>query len=511
MNSPNSSNDDPTIWTPRPSSQLESFALALSLIVIATAIGFVWSETIGSRNLSLLFLGGVLFAGSWLGMRPALFAALLAFVSYNFFIVEPRFTIHVAPADVLALITFLIVAMLVGGLAGRLSDRARAARKGLRNLTSLLAASRDLSSALDRMQAAARLVEHLRSGGCEAAVWLDEAGALKLVAMSANDLSLLEGFENLQERVCDPGWVDSTGETRWLLRLCSGGRVLGAAAIWPQAGGSNELPDRQWLEALLELGVVAIDRARLAEEIADAHVVAEKEGLRTALLSSLSHDLRTPISTILASASSLQEHDATFDESTRMDLLGTIQDDAERLNRYVSNLLEMTRLESGALVVRRALIDPAEAMASALSRLERILTRHHVSREFDTRGTHIDVDPVLLEQALINVVENAVVHAPAGSTIATRTNCIRGRVTLDVEDQGSGIPPGDIERVFERFFRGRSDRRRAAVGVGLGLSVTRGLVEAFGGTVHAESPVHDGRGTRVVIRLPAHPALQADE
>jgi two-component system sensor histidine kinase KdpD len=511
MNPASTSPEMSSAWVRERPSRLESYVLALALIVVATGIGFVWSEMIGARNLSLLFLGGVLFTGVWLGMRPALFAALLAFISYNFFIVEPRFTIHVAPADVLALAAFLVVAMLVGGLAGRLSDRALAARDSLRNVTSLFAASRDLSSALNRVQVAERLVAHLRSGGCDAGVWLEHSGKLQLAAMSSDDVSLLKGLDDLGDRVGSPAWADEVGDSRWLLRWQSGRHVLGVVAIWSGPGASGVLPDRQWLEALLELGVVAIDRARLAEEIAEAHVVAEKEGLRTALLSSLSHDLRTPISTILASASSLQEHDGTFDAATRMDLLSTIQDDAERLNRYVSNLLEMTRLESGALVVRRALIDPDEAMASALGRLERMLPRHRVSRQFSANGNRIDVDPVLLEQALVNVVENAIVHAPATSTITARTKTESGSVLLEVEDRGTGIPAGDIERVFERFFRGRSDRRSPAAGVGLGLSVTRGLVEAFGGTVYAVSPAADGRGACIVIRLPACPALETAE
>jgi two-component system sensor histidine kinase KdpD len=304
--------------------------------------------------------------------------------------------------------------------------------------------------------------------------------------------------------------VDEIGGMRQRLRLQTADRVLGGLVILPTPDEQAPRPDQHWIRTLLELGAVAIDRARLMTEIADTRIVAEKEGLRTALLSSLSHDLRTPIATILASATSLQEHDESFDRATRLDLLRTIQDQSERLNRYVLNLLEMTRLESGALQLNCALIDPGEAMASSLKHLEHQLSAHRLVRAFNAAGRRIYVDPVLIEQALINVIENAIGHAPPGSAIRVKIRPSDEQIVLSVEDEGLGIPPGEIDRVFDKFFSGRSDRRRAA-GVGLGLSVTRGLIESFGGSVQAVSPIANERGTRIDIRLPAHPALETTE
>jgi len=191
-------------------------------------------------------------------------------------------------------------------------------------------------------------------------------------------------------------------------------------------------------------------------------------------------------------------------------MLETIQDESERLNRYVANLLEMTRLESGVLQVRSVLIDPGEALASALERVAPRLKGRGVSRAFHTAGERIFVDPVLIEQALVNILENAISHTPSGSTIRVSAVREHTNIVLAVEDEGPGIPQADLARVFDKFFRGRSDRRTGA-GVGLGLSVSRGLVESFGGDVRALSPAISGRGTRMEVRLPVHPAMEAVE
>jgi two-component system sensor histidine kinase KdpD len=284
----------------------------------------------------------------------------------------------------------------------------------------------------------------------------------------------------------------------------------GLVAIWV-AEGEAAAPDADdWLEALLQLGAIALDRAGLAEDISKARLVAEREGLRTALLSSLSHDLRTPIATILAAASGLAEYDTRFEAVTRRELIDTIQAQAERLNRYVANLLDMTRLESGVLDLKRVLMDPVEAMSSALEHMHRRLTGRRIERIFTATGTMIAVDPVLIEQALVNVIENAAELSPPDSIIQVCVSVENGEAVLAVTDQGAGVVSEEIPRIFDKFFRGQADRRKDG-GVGLGLAVTKGVVEAFEGRIGVESPVADGRGARFTIRLPAHRAMEAEE
>jgi two-component system, OmpR family, sensor histidine kinase KdpD len=486
----------------------QGYAVAVVAITVATFVGFLWRNLPDPRNLSLVFFAAILSTGVWGGLRPALAAAFLAFFSYNFFLIEPRFGFKLTPADILAFATFLGGGLLVGGLSGRLSDRARDATSRLRELTALFEASRDLSCALKPGDAAEHIVRHLEQNGCHAIVFLRQDEKLSIAASSKGlgDDARQAGAD-MTEFLRSSLSGDFKPE-RWLLRLETGERTLGGAAIWPRPV-RNIGPGRQWVSVLLELGAVAIDRARLVAEVADAAIVAEKEGLRTALLSSLSHDLRTPIATILASASALQDHGDDFDAQTRHDILETIQDESERLNRYVANLLEMTRLESGALRVRSVLISPNEAMASALERVCSRLKGRRVLRAFSADSQRILVDPVLIEQALVNVLENAVSHSPPGSTVLVSTEREGDRFVMAVEDDGPGIPPSDLDRVFDKFFQGRSDRRRGA-GVGLGLSVSRGLIEAFGGEVRAATPT-SGRGARIEFRLPAHPAMEPVE
>jgi len=264
------------------------------------------------------------------------------------------------------------------------------------------------------------------------------------------------------------------------------------------------------LEALLQLGAIAFDRTTLAEDVSEARLIADREGLRTALLSSLSHDLRTPIATILASASSLLEHDSRFDGTTRRELLDTIQEQAERLNRYVANLLDMTRLETGVLTLKRALMEPVEAMISALEHTRRRLVGRRIERVFTASNVMISVDPVLIEQALVNILENAAEFSPPDSIVRVGVARDNGEVMLTVADQGPGVSAEERPQIFDKFFRGGANRRREG-GVGLGLAVAKGIVEAFGGQIGVESPAWDGRGARFIIRLPAQQAMEPKE
>lgn len=498
--------DDAKSWIAHSEVRRRDFVYAALAIIVATLAAYVWVMLWGLGNLTLIFFGAVLFTGFRFGMWPALFSGFLAFLSYNFFFEEPRFEFTITLDDVLALFSFLVGGLLVGGLTGRLADRARELNRALGNVSSLFDASRDLSMAIDPPDAVVRVLSHIQASGARAAIWLVQGGRPQLVATSENASAI--DVEAVAKDAVLTAASDAVTPQRAVLRLHAGTVDLGVAVVWVDA--QQAMPDIRWLRALLELAAVAIDRARLIGEIAETQIVMEKEGLRTALLSSLSHDLRTPIATILASTTSLQEYGSKFDEQTRGDLLSTIQDESERLNRYVANLLAMTRLESGAIDVGRALIDPGEAMATALRHTKRRWSGQRVVREFAADGKRIDVNAVLLEQALMNIIENAADHSPENSTIYARVQARGDRILMEIEDEGAGIAPENLVQVFEKFFRGGGDRRRGS-GVGLGLSVARGLIEAFGGVVRAVSPARDGKGTCIEIELPAHQALETVE
>jgi two-component system sensor histidine kinase KdpD len=405
-----------------------------------------------------------------------------------------------APADILALASFFAAAVLVGAMAGQLSDRARTATDQLRRLTALLAASRDLSAATTAPDVARCLVRKLKSGGnIEATIWSVDNGERSVLAATEGAAA-----------TADLKFPALAGRTATLRPLRTVRGDVGLAAIWIDGSKAATPAASDWLEALLQLGAIALDRARLAEDISEARLVADREGLRTTLLSSLSHDLRTPIATILASTSSLVEYDVKFDRATRREFVDTIQEQAERLNRYVANLLDMTRLESGVLDLKRVLVDPVEAMTSALEHMRRRLAGRRVERAFSASGTMISVDPVLIEQALVNILENAVELSPPDSVIRASVAVESGEAVLTIADQGPGISSEELSRIFDKFFRGRADRRRDG-GVGLGLAVAKGVVEAFGGRIGVESPADEGGGSRFTIRLPAHRAMETEE
>jgi two-component system sensor histidine kinase KdpD len=264
------------------------------------------------------------------------------------------------------------------------------------------------------------------------------------------------------------------------------------------------LDEQRLVAAMLDQGAVALERAELAAATVENEALRRSDKLRAALLNSISHDLRTPLSTVMGSATTLIDYDTTLKPEVRADLLISIREEADRLNRYVGDLLDMTRLEGGALKTRSEWTDVRDVLTAATHRVERRLGARTLLRDFPAELTSVQADPSLLEQALVNILENAVEYSPDGLPIEAAVYEDRGNVVISIEDEGPGIPKAEIERIFEKFRRleepsdrGRKDRK----GAGLGLSIAKGFVEAMGGRIAAASPIHGGRGTRVLISL----------
>jgi two-component system sensor histidine kinase KdpD len=264
------------------------------------------------------------------------------------------------------------------------------------------------------------------------------------------------------------------------------------------------MDEERLLGALLDQGAVALERAELAAATVENEALRRSDKLRAALLNSISHDLRTPLSTVMGSATTLIDYDATLKPEVRADLLISIREEAERLNRYVGDLLDMTRLEGGALKTRAEWTDVRDVLAGAIKRVERRLGARPLTRDFPPELSAVQLDPGLLEQAIVNILENAIAYSPDGLPIEVAVYEDRANVVISIEDEGPGIPKADIERIFEKFRRLEepSDRNRGdRKGAGLGLSIARGFIEAMGGRIAAASPIHGGRGTRMLISL----------
>ncbi len=299
------------------------------------------------------------------------------------------------------------------------------------------------------------------------------------------------------------GDAAATRSREWRRREVQADGIEFGQLAWRPTGASPEamVEDERLIDVLIDLGAAAIRRAQLTAAQSEVQAFAKTEQLRTALLSSISHDLRTPLSAILVSASSLHDYGDRFEPKVRTDLALTIREESRRLNRYVENLLNITKLESGALAIGQVAVDLADVVGEVGELYERRNSTRKVGREIESEGLFVTGDQVLLEQALGNIVENALRFAPEGSTVVLRAVRREGGAVIEVLDEGPGVPPKDIERIFEKFFRSAATATHLK-GSGLGLSIAKGLTEAMGGTISAHAR-DDGRsGLCVVISLP---------
>ena len=303
------------------------------------------------------------------------------------------------------------------------------------------------------------------------------------------------------DRVAGRGSDTLPGAKRLFLPMRTGRGAIGIVGIDSDKPGPLLTPDeRRLLDALIDQSALAIERVHLVEDMDRVKRTVETERLRSALLTSISHDLKTPLAAVLGAAGTLRDLSPKLTDAEKADLLGTIVDELERLNRFIANLLDMTKLESGAVVPNSAPHDLGEIVGSALRRASKILARHPVELELAAGLPMLNLDAVLFEQVLFNLFDNAAKYSPEGTTIRVRSYRDADTVVLQVLDEGLGIPPADLERIFDKFYRvEKGDQVRA--GTGLGLAISRGFIEALQGTVTAANRT-DRNGAVFTIRLP---------
>jgi two-component system, OmpR family, sensor histidine kinase KdpD len=309
------------------------------------------------------------------------------------------------------------------------------------------------------------------------------------------------------DRVAGRGSDTLPGAKRLFLPMRTGRGAIGVMGIDSDKTGPLLTPDqRRLLDALIDQAALAIERVYLVEDVDRAKRTIETDRLRSALLTSISHDLKTPLAAVLGAASTLRDLSTGLSDAEQADLLATVIDESERLNRFIANLLDMTKLESGAVVPNTALHDLGEIVGSALRRASKILALHRVELDLAAGLPMLEMDAVLFEQALFNLLDNAAKYSPDGSTIRLRSWRDQDAVCLQVLDEGDGIPPGDLEHIFDKFYRAeKGDRVRA--GTGLGLAISRGFVEALHGKITAANRP-DRPGAVFAITLPVPPAFK---
>jgi len=480
---------------------------ALGTVAVAGGVAYFVDKYAQSANLAMVFMLSVLVSGLAFGLWPAVTAAATAALVYNFFFLEPRLTFYIGhPSDVFTFAVFFAVAMTTGWLTGRVRDQARAVSRRASGISAVLAATRRLSSAALAPDAATALAEQLAAAtGAGAVVLTPKDGDIAICAASPPLTALSPGDMAAARWAWEKGEPAGFGtgtlpNASWTFRPLQGVRArAGVAGVEPKAVASED--GERFVAALLDQGAVALERAEFAADAADAEALRRADRLRSALFNSISHDLRTPLSTVLGSATTLIDFGKTLAPRVRDDLLLSIREEAERLNRYVGDLLDMTRLEGGGLSTRREWVDIRDVLRAAVDRVKRRLQGRKVARDFPPQLAMVMTDATLLEQALVNILENAIAYSPDKTTIEVAAYEDRANVVISIEDEGRGIPTTELERVFERFRRMEEATDRGK-GAGLGLAISKGFVEAMGGRIAAASPIHEGRGTRILISLP---------
>lgn len=484
-------------------------AAALASTAAAVLIGAALDEVLQLPNLSMVFLVAVLGCAINLGTRAAVLAALMSFVAYNFFFIEPLHNLTIAkPHELFALLIFLAVAVLTGSLTGRVRDQAQNALRRSLATQALYEFSGKLSAASsqDAVLWATVTQVHAILGG-KAILLLPSHQDLQALAAWPPDVlvdpSELAAARWALDKAEVAGWRTGTlPNVRYRFQpLSTPRRVVAVLGFEPP---DLEHPLSQEAEltltAIAEQAAVAMDRVQLVGEAVKAAALQENENIRDALLSSLSHDLRTPLASITGAVTSLRQLPDLTD-GQRQDLLLAIDQEAARLSRFVGNLLDMSRISSGAIKIKRDWVDVADAIRGAAERLQKSQPGRKTRISIAPNLHFIRGDQELLLQVVYNLLDNA--HKYGGEREVSVHARDEGKdVVIRVTDDGPGIRPADLERVFEKFYRaGGPDRRKP--GTGLGLSICRGLVVAMGGTIKAESPAQRRRGTRIVVRLPA--------
>ena len=485
------------------------YALALLAVAASVGIGEVLWPWIGLENIGLVFLTAVVGVAIRLGLWPSLLASVASALAYNYFFTAPYHTFAISNAkDVIAVVFFAAVAIVVSNVAARARVQLIGAMERSRTTESLYAFSRKLAGAGtidDVLWATAHQIAAMLK--VRAVLLLPEDGSIVLKAgyppedtLDQADLAAAKwAWEKNRPAGRDS---DTLPGAKWLFFPMRTGRgqvgILGICRDDP--GPLLRAEQRRLVDALSDQGALAIERVHLVEDIERVRRVAETDRLRSALLTSISHDLKTPLASVLGAAGALREFSKSFDDNAKADLLATIIDELERLNRFIANLLDMTKLESGAVLPNAAPHDIGEIVGSALARASKILARHHIDLEISPDLPMVMVDAVLFEQVLFNLLDNAAKYAPAETTVRIQSWRDQDSVRLQILDEGDGIPAADLERIFDKFYRAqKGDHVRA--GTGLGLAISRGFVEALQGTITAANRT-DRAGAVFTITLP---------
>ena len=490
-----------------PFRSLRQTLLAVAIVAGATIASVLLRDTLAPTNLAMIYLGGVVAVAMRCSRWISVTSSFLSVAAFDFFCVPPYLTFAVS--DYQYVFTFagmLVVALVISTQTARLKEHAahaavREARtEALYRLSSKLAGE---TRVFEAARAAATLAEDVF--GARVVIFLPEDGKLSFRRRTSDLLPVPPSEEPIAQWVFDHGHkaglrTDAHSDAAALYIPLRGAReTFGVLAVLPDVGNRIFAPEQQQLlEVFASQTAVAIERTLSQRAEEETRVNMQTEQMRSSLLSAMSHDLRTPLASITGAASTLRSQNDRLPLETKQELLESISDEADRLSRLVGNLLDMTRFESGGVELRRDLYPLEEIVGTVLQRMEPQLEGRAVTTELAENLPMVFVDDVLLGQVLWNLLENAAKYTPPGTPIEVAAFEQEGAVIIEVLDRGPGIPPGEEELIFEKFYRGNSKNVR---GAGLGLPICRAIVQAHRGTI--EALARDGGGTSFRISLPS--------
>jgi two-component system sensor histidine kinase KdpD len=501
--------------------RMAGYAVALASVALATAVCWLLFPVVSPVTLCMIYLAAVLALAAWYGRGPSVLASILGVLAFDFFFIPPYYTFAVSDTQyIFTFIVMLFTGLLISTLTGRLTFQASLARRREQEAAELSALSRALVE-IDELPQLARLREHLERlvGGSVYPLVAAQSPApdqprLSPLAVSAGELSSHEqAVANwVAEHAASAGLGTETLPSVGLLfvPLVAAGDLVGVLGVRPAEAGARFSPDRlRLIETVAGQLALVVERVQSAEEARENQLRYERERLRSALLSAVSHDLRTPLAAIAGAGSTLAEAADDLHPATRRELAESIVAETDRLNRLVANLLDMTRLDAGSMQLDRDWHPLDDLVGGVLHRLRRLLVNHQVVVEMSPAVGLVYVDELLMHQVLTNLIENALRFAPAGSRIKIAAGSANQKRWLEVSDQGPGIAPGDEERIFEKFYRAPHQQPRS--GTGLGLAICRGIVELHGGTIRASNASGGGARFRIELPQPPQPALPVEE
>lgn len=442
------------------------YPIAFLLIGVITAMFFILRDVLNTTLIALLYLLPLGLITAFLGFGPGITSALITFLVFNYFFIEPyyTFTVH-RPLDIVILIVFLIVAVVISQLVGRAQAGMAAATAREREATQLFELSTALAGLPNDYAIAEILAKQVHTVAEGEYVELNVTGARSF---------------NIQL----PGGNPPARQPELIIPIEAARGSLGRIRLW-RADPSISSSERRLFQTFASQGALALERALLAQAESRAKVLEESDQLKSAILSSVSHELRTPLSTIKAAASSLRGRDVSWDSPARAELIAAIDDEADHLNLLVGNLLDMSRIESGALKPRREWNILREIVGTVLARMKNLAIEHTLDIDVPENLPLVPVDYMQLEQVFTNLVSNSLKYAPPNTFVHISARVEGDAVHIQVSNQGPQVPPEDLERIFDKFYRITAADR--VTGTGLGLSICKGIIEAHGGRIWAEN------------------------